>query len=114
MNRVQKKEVRRAAALEFQERLKAQKLLLSAATTRRNKEKHRIENKRKQVQIQEEHTAPPYWTACEGLFSLPTPKAARSAYKGSMCPVGLVTLHKMVDTLLDYATKGCQVKTGYP
>jgi hypothetical protein len=50
-NRAAKKDARRAAAQEFQERLEAPRLASGAAVTGSNKEKHRKENKRKRIRM---------------------------------------------------------------
>jgi hypothetical protein len=111
-NRAQRKDKHREEAEEFLARLEAPRLLSGAVVTGQNKEKHRIENKKKRVRIQEDQPAAAYWTTHEGLFSVLTPKAARPTHKGSMCPSGLATLHPAPKTLLEYATKGCPAKTG--
>ena len=85
-----------------------------AMATGSNKEKHRLENKKNLVRMQEEQPVAPYWTTHGGLLSVPTPKAARPTYKESMRPAGLATLHPVADALLDYAMKGCPARTRRP
>ena len=81
-------------------------MLSGEAVTGVNKGKHRLENKQKRVRMQETQPQTSYWTTHEGLFAVPTPKAARPAHRGSMCPSGLATLHPAADLLLEYVMKG--------
>ena len=83
-----------------------------APVTGADKERHRIENKRRRQQRQAVQPPLSYWTKHEGTFSLPTPKEAPSTHKGSMCPSGLALHHPAAELLLDYASGGCPANTG--
>ena len=77
-----------------------------------NKEKHRLENKRRRVakQLQQRETS--YWADHHGQFRIPTPKQGPRKYRGDMCPKGLALEHPAARHLLEYATGGCPSKTG--
>ena len=79
-----------------------------------NKERHRVENKRKQPAKQAVQGPTDYWTAHAGKFKVPPPTKAPTKYRGQMCPSGLAAHHPAADLLLDYAMKGCPRKTGAP
>jgi len=113
-NRTTRKESRRNASGDFEARLVAPTLASGGAVTGSNKERHRKENKRKRISMQEHQPRVSYWKTHEGQYTVPTPKAARPTHKGSMCPAGLATLHPAGDLLLDYAMKGCPANTGRP
>ena len=77
-----------------------------------DKERHRIENKRRRQQRQSVQPPLSYWAEHEGKFNIPTPMQAPSTHKGSMCPSGLALHHPAAELLLDYASGGCPAKTG--
>ena len=79
-----------------------------------SKERHRLENKRKRIRLQEEQEEVSYWANHQGQFSIPTPKHSPSKYRGSMCPSGLALDHPAADLLLQYALEGCPTNTGKP
>ena len=79
-----------------------------------NKERHRIENKRRRQEKQATQEQQDYWSNHKGRFSIPTPKQAPSKHKGGMCPSGLALNHPAADLLLQYAMEGCPTKTGRP
>ena len=82
--------------------------------TGRDKHRHRIENKQRRVRFQESQEPTSYWAWQKGSVSLPTPKQGPRQYRGAMCPSGLALHHPAADTLLKYATRGCEVRTGKP
>ena len=79
-----------------------------------NKERHRRENKRKRISMQERQPRVSYLKTYEGLHTVPTSKAARPRHRGSMCPAGLATLHPAGDLLLDCVMKRCPANMGRP
>ena len=78
------------------------------------KEKHRLENKRRHCEQQEQQGPIDYWQHHKGQFSIPTPKQGPATYRNKMCPAGLALHHPAADLLLQYATKGCPTNTGRP
>jgi hypothetical protein len=113
-NRTQKKNERGQQAETLKECLEAPRLSSGEVVTGLNKVKHRVENKRKRIERQESQQTTSYWTEHRGQFTVATPKTARPAHRGSMCPGGLATLHPAAPLLLEYAMNGCPAKTGKP
>ena len=79
-----------------------------------NKNKHRLENKKRRQQLQSQQPVVDYWKNHKGEFSVPTPKGGRPAHHGSMCPARLALLHPAADILLEPYMNGCPTKTGKP
>ena len=77
-----------------------------------NKEKHRLENKRKRQAKQAQQEPVNYWEKYRGHFSMPTPAKAPDKWRGNMCPSGLALHHEAAGLLLKYATEGCPTDTG--
>mmetsp|Transcript_30936 Transcript_30936/g.56076 ORF Transcript_30936/g.56076 Transcript_30936/m.56076 type:complete len:237 (+) Transcript_30936:2264-2974(+) len=79
-----------------------------------NKERHRIENKRKWQALQQAQEPCSYWAWHKGDFALPTPKQILKEYRGSMCSLGLTLHHPAAELLLQYATERCPTNTERP
>ena len=79
-----------------------------------NKERHRVENKRKRRAKQVAQGPTNYWTAHAGKFKVPPATKAPTKYRGQMCPSGLASHHPAAELRLDYSMKGCPTKTGAP
>jgi len=79
-----------------------------------NKEKHRLENKRRRQQKQADQSEVSYWKNHKGQFSIPTPKQSMREHKGSMCPSGLALEHPAAELLNSFARDGCPTTTGRP
>ena len=65
-----------------------------------NKERHRIENKRRHQEKQATQEQQDYWSNHKGRFSISTPKQAPSKHKGGMCLAGLALHHPAADLVL--------------
>ena len=79
-----------------------------------NKERHRIENKRRRVAAQLAQPQTSYWAHQTGTHPLPPPPSPRPEYRGGMCPTGLALEHPAAAALLQYATGGCPTNAGRP
>ena len=76
--------------------------------------KHRVENKRKQIEKQAAQHPSTYWTKYEGAATIPEQLPNPTKWRNIMCPQNLALYHPAAATLLQYATGGCPVESGRP
>ena len=73
---------------------------------------HRSENKQRQRKLQEEQDLENYWKTHGGNAELPQHRPPPGQHRNKICPYGRAVHHPSLTKLLEYATKGCPVKTG--
>jgi PAS domain-containing protein len=78
------------------------------------KKQHRLENKRKRIDLQTQQEPTSYWSKFAGQQVMPTNIPNLKEWKGQMCPRNLALHHPAAAELLKYATGGCPVKSGKP
>jgi len=95
-----------------------------APVTGESKKRHRVENKWKRrakqvaqgmaglAAVASKSYGVSYWAKHQGLYKVPTPKAAPPSYRGQMCPQNLALDHPAADVLKSYSQQGCPVNTG--
>ncbi len=76
--------------------------------------RHRIENKRRQKALLATQSPSTQWTRYKGEFELPPLLAKLESNWGKMCPAGLALHHPAAELLKEWASYGCQTRTGRP
>jgi len=79
-----------------------------------SKKQHRLDNKRKRIDLQSEQEPTSYWSKFTGKEVMPPTIPTPTEWRGQMCPRNLALHHPAAATLLQYATGGCPVKSGKP
>ena len=72
----------------------------------------RKENHKKRHSCQEDQGPQSYWSTHNGNFLLPADLPSPRKNRNNMCLSGLAVHHPAYETLLEYVTGGCLVKTG--
>ena len=95
-----------------------------APVTGKSKKRHRVENKWKRrakqmaqgmaglAAVASKSYGVSYWAKHQGLYKVPTPKAAPPSYRGQMCPQNVALDHPAANILKSYSQQGCPVNTG--
>ena len=94
-------------------RLNSDKVVMGAT-----KEKHRLENRRRQaLLLEEQQLARPglsHWQSHQGDLQTEPVTTKRAPHRGGMCPTSSTLEYLTTEVLLGYATGGCPTNTGSP